>query len=674
MACTAVTVVAMVLYVSGWVGGAPASSPAAGTGAATASSAPAGPAPKIRIDEKLYNFGEIWDGDKVEHDFIVHNDGDAELVLTSVRAGCGCTATNSDKTIGPGKQGKIHVAFNTTGKGSTPRTFIYVHSNDPVNGRIDLRMEGSAKKKIDIQPRAGFNFGRVKDNKVEPITVTVTSNLAEPFKPALQPLGQRAEMFKTDLKEVKPGKEYQITVAPQPPFTEGATNASLVLKTGTSVMPTINLPINIFVPPLIEISQTMIVLGAPPPRDLTYRIEVTYNGQGELKLLSTACTDPKVKTSVLDVTPGRQYRVVCEFPAGYNLENGQDAEIKIETDNTARKEIVIPVTMRLAGRPSKASTEAPRPAAADGPAIDISVAPIALGKHRPGEEVTQEVFFRNGGSKPLEIKRITASEGSTIEPNHTATVAPGAAGTARVKVVVPKQPGPFARTVTIESNDPRRPRVSVSLTGAARSYFEYEPAAGADFSNRRAAHAIPRVIKLEYHGEGEVKYLKAESSSPKFRAELEPIPESKLARLVVTALPPFEPGNNSGAIRVTTNNPLQQVVEIPCNLFMPQRLAVEPGSVLFLKNEKRVQKKGIVISNNGDKPINILAVERSNPKLMTQFFPEADGLSYQLHVSVPIDFEPSPSGEKVVLKTDDPEHKEIVIPIVFKTVQELVPR
>ncbi len=306
--------------------------------------------------------------------------------------------------------------------------------------------------------------------------------------------------------------------------------------------------------------------------------------------------------------------------------------------------------------------------------IDISAVPLALGKRIPGEQVTQEIYFRNGGNEPLAITRVTAGEDAVVEPNHTAAVAPGASGVVRVKVLVPKTPGPFTRLVTIESNDPSRPRVSVSITGMARSYFEIEPAVGADFSNRRAMHALPRVIKIEYNGEGDVKYLKAESSSPRFRAELEPIPESKLARLVVNAQPPFEPGNNRGVIRIFTDSPLQQIVEVPCNLFMPQRLEIEPSQVLFLKNEKRVQKKGIMISNNGDKPVHVLAVERSSPKLMTQFFPEPDGLSYQLHVSVPLDFEASPTGEKIVLKTDDPEHKEIMIPIVFKTLAELAPR
>jgi hypothetical protein len=59
---------------------------------------------------------------------------------------------------------------------------------------------------------------------------------------------------------------------------------------------------------------------------------------------------------------------------------------------------------------------------------------------------------------------------------------------------------------------------------------------------------------------------------------------------------------------------------------------------------------------------------------MTQFFPEQNGWSYQLHVTVPVDFVPAAGGDRVVIQTDDPEYKEIVIPVLFKTQGEVFQR
>lgn len=648
---------------------------AGGTPAAT-STAPAGPVPKIRIDEKTFNFGEIWEGETIEHDFVVANDGEGTLEITSVRASCGCTASQSDKTIAPGKTGNIKVKFNTTGKGTMPKTVVYVNTNDPVNSRIDLHMEGKAKKKIELTPAGSVFFNKMAENKIEPAKVKMLSHIPKPFKPELQPLPSHADVFKVSLAELQPNKEYELTVAPQPPFPEGSTNTMLVVKTGLDEMPTINIPINMHIPPALEVSPNMIVLGAPPARDVNRPINVSLNAPGELKLLNVACTDPKIKTSVVELVPGRRFRVICDIPAGYNLLNDQQVEIKIETDYAAKKKIVIPVTMRTASaaRPPMPGAPVAAPAPPDRPSLDMSVMLLEVGNRKPSEETKQDIYFRNGGGKPLEIARVTGTPGVTIEPNYTKTIAPGAAGMITATFLAPKNPGPFTERVTIESNDTSRPSISVALRGTTRAYVEVEPVGGIDFGRRREDHANPRAVKLTYTGPGKIKYLKAESTSPQFIPHLEQDEATGVARVEVEAKPPFAQGVNKATVRVTTDNDTQPMIEVPVALTMPSQVTLEPGQLLFLKGETRLQRKGVKINNYGEKPLHILAIERSNSKLLTQFFPDEDGMSYQLFVSVPAEFQPSPQGEELLLRTDSADFKEMRIPLVFKTVQELVPR
>ena len=641
----------------------------AATAPSTAGTAPAGLTPKIRIDEKVYDFGEIWEGDKVEHDFVVANDGKGVLEIISVRAGCGCTATQSDKTIEPGKSGKVHVSFNTKGKGSTPKTIVYIQTNDPVNARIDVRMEGKAKQQIEISPRGGVYFGRVVNNEIEPVTVKIVSNLPEPMKPEFKPLPGHENLFKITLNEIKPGKEYELTVSPQPPFPEGAINMVMVLKTGLKEKPTLNIPLNLYVPPAVEVTPGTIVLGAPPARDLPRPIDVTFNGPGQMKLLSAKSSDAAIKTSILEQSPGRRFRVLCQFPAGYNILNDQKVEIKLETDYAAKKEISVPVTMRMLPTNRAQQQAASRPAAAaipDKPSLDMSVMHLDLGQRKPSETGTQDIYFRNGGSKPLEITKVSGSPGVTIEPAYTKTVAPGAAGMITAKYTVPEQPGPFAFKVMIESNDKNRSVVPVSLTGVTRSYIEVRPPNGADFGRRVEAHAYPRVVKLDYNGEGKIKYLKAESSSPRFEVSLEQIEDTGLGRLRITAKPPFDNGENTAVIKVTTDCPLQRVVEVPVNLVMPPRVEMDPVQIACINNNPHLLKRNVILRNNGKTPLHILAVEPSNDKLLTQFFPSKDGLSYQLQVTIPQNFIASDKGEKIVVRTDDPEYKELTVALVFR--------
>ena len=73
--------------------------------------------PVLTFKEKTFNFGEIYQGDKVTHVFTFENTGTEPLILSNVLVQCGCTATKWPKEpIEPGKTGEIEVEFNSAGK------------------------------------------------------------------------------------------------------------------------------------------------------------------------------------------------------------------------------------------------------------------------------------------------------------------------------------------------------------------------------------------------------------------------------------------------------------------------------------------------------------------------------------------------------------------------------
>ncbi len=43
--------------------------------------------PRISFDSKVYDAGDVWEGDVVTHSFTVKNTGTAELVIEKVKAG-----------------------------------------------------------------------------------------------------------------------------------------------------------------------------------------------------------------------------------------------------------------------------------------------------------------------------------------------------------------------------------------------------------------------------------------------------------------------------------------------------------------------------------------------------------------------------------------------------------
>jgi len=86
--------------------------------------------PKIAFSESTHEFGDITQGDRVEHVFEFTNSGTVPLVLASVRTTCGCTATDWKKEpIAPGEKSSITVKFNSAGKIGVQNKVVTIMSN-----------------------------------------------------------------------------------------------------------------------------------------------------------------------------------------------------------------------------------------------------------------------------------------------------------------------------------------------------------------------------------------------------------------------------------------------------------------------------------------------------------------------------------------------------------------
>ncbi|WP_192349102.1 DUF1573 domain-containing protein [Algoriphagus sp. Y33] len=84
----------------------------------------------ITFKEKSIDFGDITQGEKVEHTFELTNTGTAPLIISNVAATCGCTVPSWPKEpIAPGKSSEIKVSFNSSGKMGKQNSVVRIYSN-----------------------------------------------------------------------------------------------------------------------------------------------------------------------------------------------------------------------------------------------------------------------------------------------------------------------------------------------------------------------------------------------------------------------------------------------------------------------------------------------------------------------------------------------------------------
>jgi hypothetical protein len=113
--------------------------------------------PKIVFATESKNFGKLKQGAEATFEFVFRNEGDAKLTIKNVETSCGCTAALvSDRTVEPGKTGKIKVVFNSMGYAGDVTKYIFVDSDDPSTPRAQLKISAA----VDVPPQPRIDLDR----------------------------------------------------------------------------------------------------------------------------------------------------------------------------------------------------------------------------------------------------------------------------------------------------------------------------------------------------------------------------------------------------------------------------------------------------------------------------------------------------------------------------------
>jgi hypothetical protein len=113
------------------------------------SSPAASQGPELTVENPVFDFGEIPEGESLEHVFTFRNTGNENLLISRVRTSCGCTAALlSASEVPPGAQGNVLATFSSRRfRGAVEKT-IYLHTNDPRQSAATLRLRGTVLPQV----------------------------------------------------------------------------------------------------------------------------------------------------------------------------------------------------------------------------------------------------------------------------------------------------------------------------------------------------------------------------------------------------------------------------------------------------------------------------------------------------------------------------------------------
>ena len=143
-----------------------------------AAPAPAQPAPQIRFDNVVYDFGEVSPGKTHTGQFKFTNTGAGPLKIKEVKKCCGAVVKLDKKELAPGESGTLNVEYRFSGDGGMRRQ-LHVSSNDPANPDVALTIKAQIVPKVVYEPQRLELLVKGPNAGCPPITITSIDN--QPF-------------------------------------------------------------------------------------------------------------------------------------------------------------------------------------------------------------------------------------------------------------------------------------------------------------------------------------------------------------------------------------------------------------------------------------------------------------------------------------------------------------
>jgi len=316
--------------------------------------------PKLQFQEMIHDFGKIKANDPQRYDFLFTNTGNAVLEVTDVRPGCGCTTAGQwDRKVEPGKTGKIPIQFNPGAPSGTVTKSISVTCNDPAQSVQTLQVKATIWKPVDVNPAYVYFMGVEGEVTNDTKTVKITSNIEEAF--TLEKPESNNPNFKTELKTLSPGKEYELTVVYSPTTTSAPPQSVITMKSTSTNLPIVSVTAYAMPQPAVVAMPQSIRLPAGPLGP-NYRQPVTIrnNSSTPLKLSDAAVNVEGVAVQTTETQPGKLFTLNVTFPTNFQSRTDKPMELTVKTSNARHPVLHVPFIQAAMPTPAVAPA-VPRP-------------------------------------------------------------------------------------------------------------------------------------------------------------------------------------------------------------------------------------------------------------------------------------------------------------------------
>lgn len=318
---------------------------------------PAANGPKLVLSQNNWNFGEVWHGEKPKLTLVITNGGNEPLKLFRLHPSCGCTAAQPEKNeIAPGESTNVEVTFDTNGKFGPVGSSVTIFNNDPdpTRKQYTFQINGNVKRALSFDPIGGVVIRSIDGKAGLVSSCRITNQEQEDMKLTIR--AKSAPDFDIEIKEVIPGKVYDLVGTTNKPLAKGTHRGSVSLATGLAREPMTTVFLQAVILPRVELVPTAILVHKQMTDPSRRSIKLEYYGDNkDFRVTAVRCRNDDVKVTVgqsmpptpdmlkLNPAPTLEVPLGVELPPGEKLGDSPTL-LEIDTNDPDFKTVTVTIT------------------------------------------------------------------------------------------------------------------------------------------------------------------------------------------------------------------------------------------------------------------------------------------------------------------------------------------
>jgi hypothetical protein len=318
------------------------------------------------------------------------------------------------------------------------------------------------------------------------------------------------------------------------------------------------------------------------------------------------------------------------------------------------------------------AAESAQPGPAAAPRIEVSQTMWNFGELWQGlPRPSVEIEICNKGDAPLTME-IKSTCGCTYASKPKNPLGPGECDRLKITYDSVGKRGPAKQTITIVTNDPRRPNVAIEVRGNVKPLYLFRPIKNVSFGKLWSTSSETRSIQIRNEYTEPINLeLKADQDFGPFEVEMETLSSGQRYRVVARTKPPLTVGTHVRPIEIETGLERMPSFQIQVYGTVEPPIKVDTKQLFLPKSSLREVRHRLRVAYAPARPVKIREVRATHASIKTELGALNEGAgedapTQELVVVLPpgdqIPDGAEPSIE-ILTDADDPALAKIVIPI-----------